>query len=67
MEKAIFMNGHIILPSSPCNPDSDNMLAVTSSRNAAVARPAWLLCSAIKFKVPDMASILPSLVVLSAP
>ena len=66
MEKAILINGHIILPPSPRNHYSDNMLVVTSSRNAAVARPAWLLCSAIKFKVPDMASILPSLVVLAA-
>ena len=47
-------------------PGIDSMLLLTSSRNVGVARLTWLLCSAIISNVPDMASILPSLVVLFA-
>ena len=60
------MNGHLMVPGPPLNPAVDSMLLLTSSLNVDVARLTWLLCSAIISNVPDMASILPSLVVLSA-
>ena len=62
--KATFINGHLKVPSPPLNPDSDNVLSLILSRKDVVSRLTWLLCLAIRSKVPDMASILPSLVVL---